>query len=143
MIDIKDLSLLKITKVKNWAIYFDYDGKHYFIHGNYEIGEGSWQELYERDLNYYGQYSLKRIKGNCSTDRVASDYISKQKGKTIVYSQIDKKHFAYKLTKRGFATGIMEHLVKSEQNKIQKVEAQIQKYRDKIHELEKSIAHLR
>lgn len=143
MIDIKDLSLLKITKVKKWAICFDYDGKHYLLHGNYEIGEGQWQELYERELNFYGQYSLKRIAEKSGKEQVADDYIKNQKGKTIVYSQIDKSYFAYKLTKRGFATGIFEHLVKKEQNKIQKVEAQIQKHKDRIRELEKSIAHLK
>lgn len=143
MIDIRNTALLKITKVKPWAIYFDYGEKHYFIHGNYEFGEGSWQELYERDLNYYGGYKLKRIATANGTDRVANDYINKQRGKTVVYSQIDKNYFAYKLTKRGFATGVMKNLVEREQSKIQKVEAQIQKYKDKIRELEKSISHLR
>lgn len=142
MIDIKDLSLLKIKKVKKWVIFFDYDNKHYFIHGNYEFGEGSWQELYERELNCCGKYNLKRMATICSTDRVADDYIKKQKGNTIVYSQVDKKYFAYKLTKRGFATGIMECSVKRNQNKIQKVKTQIQKYKDKIRELELSIVTL-
>lgn len=33
MFKIEDLSLLKITKIKPWAILFDYDNKHYFLHG--------------------------------------------------------------------------------------------------------------
>ena len=45
LIDIQDLSLLKITRVRDWSICFDYDKKHYLIHGSYECGEGSWQEL--------------------------------------------------------------------------------------------------
>lgn len=31
-IEMNDLSLLEITKVKPWAIYFDYDNKHYLLH---------------------------------------------------------------------------------------------------------------
>ena len=143
MIDIRNTALLKITKVKPWAICFDYDGKHYLLHGNYEFGEGQWQALYEREVNFYGTYKLKRIAERSGKERVADDYIKAQKGKTVVYSQIDKNYFAYKLTKRGFATGVMKHLVEREQIKIQKVESQIQKYKDKIRELEKSISHLR
>lgn len=36
MFKIEDLSLLKITKIKPWAILFDYDNKHYFLHGKNE-----------------------------------------------------------------------------------------------------------
>lgn len=39
MINIQDVSLLKITKVKNWSILFDYDDKHYLLHGVDECGE--------------------------------------------------------------------------------------------------------
>ena len=32
-IEMNDLLLLEITKVKSWDIYFDYDNKHYLLHG--------------------------------------------------------------------------------------------------------------
>lgn len=104
MINITDLSLLKITKVKPWTIYFDYDNKHYMIHGNYEIGEGSWQTLYEREFDKNGKYTLTFIK-HCpyATDDVAKDYIKKQRGVTFVYRNIDKIYFTQRLIKRGFA----------------------------------------
>ena len=59
MINIQDVSLLKITKVRDWSILFDYDGKHYLLHGTGESGEPDRQELYERNLNQNGKYDLK------------------------------------------------------------------------------------
>lgn len=97
------LSLLKITKVKPWSICFDYDGKHYLIHGNYELGEGSWQTLYERELDANGKYTLNFIKHcNHGPDNVSRDYIKRQNGNTIVYRNIDKEYFIGKLIDRGF-----------------------------------------
>lgn len=144
MINITDFSLLKITRVREWSICFDYDGKHYLIHGSYEMGEGSWQELYERELDKNGKYNLTHLK-NCAyaKDDVADDYIKKQQGKTIVYSHIDKGYFAYKLTKRGFATGVMERVVQEEEKHIAKVEKQIKKYEEKIRQLRYEIGGLR
>ena len=74
---------------------------------------------------------------------VSHDYIKRQSGNTIVYKNVDKEFFAYKLTKRGFATGLMENKVSEEQKKIQKVEKQIKKYEEKIRELRNSISNLR
>lgn len=144
MIKITDLSLLKITKVKNWSINFDYDGIHYLLHGCSECGEASWQDLYERTLDENGHYELKHLRRKMySEEYVVYDYIKKQNGKNIVYKNIDKEFFAYKLTKRGFATGLMENRVSEEQKKIQKVEKQIKKYEERIRELRNSIRDLK
>ena len=43
MINIQDVSLLKITKVRDWSILFDYDGKHYLLHGTGESGENAFK----------------------------------------------------------------------------------------------------
>lgn len=143
-INVTDLSLLEITKVKDWAINFDYDGKHYLLHGSSELGEGSWQELYERILNQNGHYKLNHIKNKLYADEyVVNDYIKRQKGKTIVYRNIDKEYFVYKLTKRGFATGIMEERVNEEEKHIAKIEKQIKNYEEKIRELRQEISGLR
>ena len=74
IIDIQDLSLLKITKVKPWAIYFDYDKKHYLLHGKSD-GCESVQELYERHLNKNGFCTLEFIKSNYGNEYVSNDYI--------------------------------------------------------------------
>lgn len=144
MLSITDLSLLKITKVKDWAICFDYDGRHFLIHGTSELGEGSGQDFYERILDENGHYELKHIKSKWFEDEyVAYDYIKRQNGKTIVYKNIDKEYFVYKLTKRGFATGIMEEKVKEEAKHITKVEKQIRKYEEKIRLLRSEISMLK
>lgn len=144
MINITDFSLLKITRVRPWSICFDYEDKHYLIHGSYEMGEGSWQELYERELNECGKYKLTCLKScGYAKDDVAEDYVKKQQGKTIVYSHIDKGYFAYKLTKRGFATGVMEKVVQEEEKHIAKVEKQIKNYEEKIRQLRYEISGLR
>lgn len=143
MINITDLSLLKITRVRPWSICFDYDNKHYLIHGSYEMGEGSWQELYERKLDTNGKYNLLRLKTVDGDDDVKQDYIKRQRGKTIVYRNVDKAYFSYKLTKRGFATGVMESVVKEEQKHINRVEKQIKKHEEIIRQLRCEIAELR
>lgn len=147
ILNITDLSLLKITKVRDWSICFDYDGKHYLIHGQSEPGEGSGQDFYERILDENGKYDLKHIQTKWFTDEnVAWDYIRcnfSVRNKPIVYSQIDKKFFVYKLTKRGFASGIMEQRVKDEEEKIKSVEKQIREYEEKVRELRQSISKLK
>ena len=139
MINIQDVSLLKITKVIDWSILFDYDGKHYLLHGTREIGEPDRQELYERNLNQNGKYDLE-YKNSCyGTEYVSRDYIKSKSSKTIVYNQIDKDFFAYKLTKRGFAEGIMEDKVQYENDRIDKIKKQIRIFEYKISELRRTI----
>ena len=102
MFKIEDLSLLKITRIKPWAILFDYDNKHYFLHGkNEEYDE--YQELYERSLDKNGNYTLKFIKGRLGAENIKSVYIKNLYGKSMVYSQIDKEFFVKQLVRYGFA----------------------------------------
>lgn len=105
MLEIEDLSLLKITKVKPWTISFDYDNKHYFLHGRNEEYE-EFQELYEKYLDKDGNYTLKFIKGRFGKEYVKSVYIKNAYGKAMVYSQIDKEFFVKQLMKYGFVKPI-------------------------------------
>lgn len=100
-IEMNDLSLLEITKVKPWAIYFDYDNKHYLLHGKVDDYE-SIQELYERHLDENGNYDLIFIKSRYGRDYLSSDYIKSINRKTIVYNQIDKEYFRKQLIRSGF-----------------------------------------
>lgn len=100
-IEMNDLSLLEITKVKPWAIYFDYGNKHYLLHGKAD-GCESIQELYERQLDKNGNYGLIFIKNRYGRDYLVSDYIKSMNQKTIVYNQIDKEYFREQLTRIGF-----------------------------------------
>lgn len=143
IIDIQDLSLLKITRVRDWSICFDYGDKHYLLHGSSEVGEGSCQELYERELNENGKYKLTFISNKYGDDHVAYDYIKRQSGKTIVYSLIDKNFFVYKLTKREFATGIFENEVLKQKEEILNLQAELKVYEDKCRELRSKINELK
>ena len=100
-IEMNDISLLEITKVKSWAIYFDYDNKHYLLHGKAD-GYESIQELYERHLDENVNYDLIFIKSIYGRDYLASDYIKSINQKTIVYNQIDKEYFRKQLIRSGF-----------------------------------------
>lgn len=100
-IEMNDLSLLEITKVKPWAIYFDYGNKHYLLHGKAD-GCESIQELYERQLDKNGNYGLIFIKNRYGRNYLVSDYIKSMNQKTIVYNQIDKEYFREQLTRSGF-----------------------------------------
>lgn len=136
MLTIKSLHHLKITKIKPWSIYFDYEDRHYLLHGKSELGEGSWQEFYERELDENGKYNLISL-GCCNyaTDCVTSDYIKAQNGKTTVYSQVDKAYFAYMLTKRGFANGIMEEKVLAVAERVAKINSEIEEHEKAISRL--------
>lgn len=142
MIHITDLSLLKITKVKNWAINFDYDGKHYLLHGDSEPGEGSWNSLYERELDENGCYKLELLITVDGEEWVENYYINRQKGKTIVYKNIDKEYFALKLTKRGLATGIMEQKAEEDAELVEKLRAEIKLLESKAAELRREMYKL-
>lgn len=100
-IEMNDLSLLKITKVKPWAIYFDYDNKHYLLHGKAD-GYESIQELYERQLDENGNYDLIFIKSRYGRDYLANGYIKSINKRTVVYNQIDKEYFREQLIRSGF-----------------------------------------
>lgn len=147
LLDIQDLALLKITCVKKWEIRFDYDGIHYLLRGVGESGEPDRQELYERKVASDGQYELFYIITNYGSENVKTDYIKRNTGikenfaydNPIVYSQIDKNFFVYKLTKRGFAFGIMDNKVKEESQRISKIQKQIIELQNQIYELREQI----
>lgn len=126
MIDIQDLSLLKITKIKPWAIYFDYDEKHYLLHGKSD-GCESVQELYERHLNKNGFWTLNFIKSNYGNEYVINYYIKPISWQTIVYSQIDKEYFREKLEIHGFIKSD-EIINKSKINTVQDLINELQKF---------------
>lgn len=110
---ITDLNKLKITKVKNWAIYFNYDNEKYLLHGSGECGEYTYT-LFKRVHIFNDKYELKAIFSDRSTDDyVANEFIKESKKNTLVYDQIDKKYFIDKLVEWGFSTSKIIKLNKS------------------------------
>jgi hypothetical protein len=139
---ILDLDKLKITTVKQWCVNFTYDGVQYFIHDDSDE---------DRCMGLY-----KKPKCNCServngkiTLEYPSEFIKLKYGKrnhnhavysdkyNINYSQIDKEYFAIRLTKIGFADGIMEQKVK--EYEIEKLQRQIDKKQEEIDRLKEKI----
>lgn len=82
----------EITKVKPWKIYFDYDEKHYMIHGEKEVGEPVSVSLYERIIDEKGHWELEHINSVLmSSEYVGNYYFNMTSGMT--YNQLDIKRF--------------------------------------------------
>lgn len=126
IIDIQELSLLKITKVKPWAIYFDYDQKHYLLHGKSD-GYESVQELYERHLDKNGFWTLEFIKSDYGNEYIINYYIKPISWQTIVYNQIDKEYFVRHMAIHGFIKS--DKIINNPRiNTVQDLISQLQKF---------------
>lgn len=107
----KDLGKLKITKVKPWCIYFNYDSKHYMIYETEDNWLNTHVILYERIFNGFGNIiNCKMISNSHGNNTLnISDFINKYKTVksnsetySVNYSKIDKIHFVNGLYKYGF-----------------------------------------
>lgn len=138
MLEIKDLSKLKITKVKDWAVYFDYDGEKYLLHGRTEDYEYDIT-LYKRmPLNDKGKYKLEYIFSKISTsDYIKSIYI-KYFSKQMCYKHIDKEYFVKKLTYYGYCYGMYEEYVKNLKRKVDIINSEIEMFENSIRDLQLS-----
>lgn len=100
---ITDLSKLKITKVKDWAIYFNYDNEKYLLHGSccdYEYGYNLYKRIPDISKN---RYKLDCIARDFSDDDCIRHEFTKESVKRgFTYSQIDKEYFVNKLVEWDF-----------------------------------------
>lgn len=94
MLHIKDINTLRITKVKDWAIYFNVDNKSYLLHESSDAYE-SYTSLYEKINDEYGNYTLNHIKGTYYKFHNFKPIL--KNGNT--YSKINKYEFVFKLVK--------------------------------------------
>lgn len=137
MLEIKDLSKLKITKVKPWAIYFDYDNEKYLLYGRNEDYEYDIT-LYKRvplPLNDKGKYKLEYIFSQISaSDYIKSTYI-KYFSKQMCYKHIDKEHFVKKLTYDGFCYGMYDEYVEELKGMINNIDKDVERYQYEINKL--------
>jgi len=139
---ILDLDKLKITTVKQWCVNFTYDGVKYFI--NDDSDEDRCMGLYRKPK----YNSSERINGTITLEH-PSEFIKLKYGKrnhnhsvysdkyNINYNQIDKEYFAIRLTKIGFADGIMEQKVR--EYDVDKLQKQIDKKLEEIEKLKENI----
>lgn len=99
---ITDLNKLKITKVKDWAIYFNYDNEKYLLHGSYCNYEYS-SNLYKR-IPINNKYELVYMAGEYTwDDYIKGEFIKEYHKRTLVYNQIDKEYFVNQLVRWEFA----------------------------------------
>lgn len=141
-LEINDLSLLKITKLKRWwNIYFEYDNQKYLLHERSESGEGSDVILYKRiPLNDKGKYNLEYV---ASKGYISIDNLLKEKHKKIiVYNQIDKEYFVKHLTHYDFCSGIYKDEVDTIHKKNNIRQEQIKRLNGYIREIQRKINNL-
>lgn len=103
---------IKIEKVRDWAIYFNYRGSQFFLKGRYDDYEYDIA-LFNRVFIKNGKYDINWIGGHISgTDYIAREFIrnkpsitANKRHETFVYNQLDMEHFVsvlekYKLTEK-------------------------------------------
>lgn len=133
-IKITDLTKLKITKVTDWKVYFDYEGQHYMLIEDSD--EDAHLSLYKRDIDN-GKVTLTWLNGKVTTLRIKSIIkdISKRRPTSIVYINIDREHFVKKLVELEFSSGIFE-------NEYNRNKEQIKILREQIEQLNKRVSEL-
>lgn len=134
MLHIESLEELKITKVTEWKIYFDYDGKHYMLI-NSEDGYENMTMLYERVFNTHGTtIDLILVASNPNT-MYGLGYIRYKRSATL--SDIDKVYFVKKLVAEGLSDGLFEtehrHFIE-QMEWLRKMEQSIREERTKLKE---------
>lgn len=105
-LQIWEIEDVTITKVKDWAIDFQYDSTRYLLKGSSEVGEGSWATLYEKQVYDLGKYKLRQLCVKSAPEYVGEDFIRSRISSTPTLSQLDVFYFVYKLTEYGFVDSI-------------------------------------
>jgi hypothetical protein len=146
-LEIKDLSLLKIDKIKDWAIYFTYDNEKYLLHGSSDGGDSSMTLYLRVPIGSDGKYKLEPIHSKWASSDYVSNYIKVNKigngkSKTIHYSEIDKEFFIKQLTNEGFVSGILDKKVDAIKIKNKSRQEELRKLREQMWKLERQIKEL-
>ena len=124
MLDIQDLDKLKITKIKNWCVYFEYGIEKYLLHGSSEYGEYGI-DLYRRHVDEYGRWELEEMsfmESNATNGCLCFIKDCRTK-KTIVYSHVDKEYFVKKMSWHGLCTCLFDEELKVKKEKIESYRA--------------------
>lgn len=102
---IDDLSKLKVTKVKPFCIFFEYDGTKYMLHESSDGFDAS-VTLYKRDVSDKGYWELEPICSKFHSLEV-DEYIRGYK-KGFAYNHTRKDIFVKRLLAEGFTYGLFE-----------------------------------
>jgi hypothetical protein len=123
---INDLTKLKITKVKGFCIYFEYNGAKYMLHDDSD--EDACIGLYIRDYDNPKHVTLINGEITCAHMYSFIKDVSKKKPKTLTYSNIDREYFVKKLVENHLCAG--------------KFEKEYQQYLDKCRDIDEKIIEL-
>ena len=132
-----DSSKIKITKLKDWAIYFDYDSDKYLLHESVD-GYDSSIALYKRiPSNDFGKYELEWMKSDNFVDIPTIEYNKKHKHWSGTYSQINIEKFVYDMTYDGYFSSQYDDEIKEKKNPIYQKKKEIERLQREIEFLEK------
>lgn len=136
-LEITDLRLLRIRRVCDWKIYFDYNGEHYMIISDDD--EESHTSFYKREIDSQGKVTTHCLCGVCRpcwADTFIRDVSKKHKG-GLTYCNIDREFFVKQLVAFGFACGLFEKEYNDKEKRKADIQKEIDKLREKMQDLEK------
>ena len=142
-LNITDLRKLKIKKVSNFKLLFEYDGREYIIIN--DSGDDCHISLYER---IWVKKDASGRKQRCILEHVAGEVtcrtpidfikdISKRHPKNITYSNIDREYFVKMLAEMNFVGGKYTEEYKKLKEEQDKINEEIRKLQREVSELYK------
>ena len=121
---INNINKLKITKIKDWAIYFTYDNARYLLHAN------TYTTLYKRKpLNECGKFELQWMCSKYGYLIPNINYRDKN-NKSLrcrPYNQIDLKKFLWDMTWNDFFESDYSQEIEVRKQKIKEIDQDIKK----------------
>ena len=144
LLDISELSKLRITTVKLWCVNFTYDNELYFLHDDSDEDRGIG--LYHRKNNLIPELIVGKITLRRPNDFIRLSYgkeqYSKHNKRNIVFSQIDKDYFVKKLTYEGLITSCFDKECSELHENIKHIRDEIESHQDIITSLRDKITKL-
>ena len=134
---INDLNKLKITKITDYKVYFDYDNIHYFLKEDEDCGE-RWVTLYTRELYDNGIVrDINRI-NSCGCDLYDILGFRYKRGLTYNNNKLKKK-FVISLSRFGIAKTLYDKEAEYIREHNNFIYHQIDILRNKLDELYKEL----
>ena len=140
-LEIKDLNKLKITKVKNYIIYFEYDNEKYFLKQSEKHNGYGYDDCITLNRKIYvnkNRYTLEIIYDKLIELSIYGEFVSKnwnnKKGDT--YKNFDKEYFVKRLEYYGICHTLFK-------NYVLKLKEEEKRYDNKIKNAEVKVMELR
>jgi hypothetical protein len=135
---IDDIRKLKITKIKNWAIYFTYNNDRYILHESSKDYE-TYTTLYKKvPLNESGKFELKWICNDVGRRIPYIHYKCERRIKVYesrTHRQIDLDKFLWDMTWDGFFDSCYSDVIAKRKQQINDIRQAIRILEDQAREL--------